>query len=80
MVREWQGGRVVKLQSGKVAKWQSGKVAKISSGRFKKVQPCNPATLQQAALRPFIECVLADERVDALVVPLGKGELVVRKV
>lgn len=30
-------------------------------------------------LRPFIGRVLADERVDALIVPIGKGELVCRK-
>ncbi|MBE2221944.1 MAG: O-methyltransferase [Anaerolineae bacterium] len=38
------------------------------------------ATSHQDALRPFLERVLADERVDALVVPIGKGELVVRKI
>jgi predicted O-methyltransferase YrrM len=38
------------------------------------------ATSHQEALRPFIERVLADERVDAVVVPIGKGELVVRKI
>lgn len=38
------------------------------------------AISHQEALRPFIERVLADERVDALVVPIGKGELVVRKI
>ena len=37
------------------------------------------ATSHQQALRPFIERVLADTRVDAVVVPMGKGELVVRK-
>ncbi len=31
-------------------------------------------------LQPLIERVLADERVDALVVPIGKGELICRKV
>jgi len=31
-------------------------------------------------LRPMIERSLADERVDALVVPIGKGELICRKV
>jgi len=30
-------------------------------------------------LRPFIDRVLNDERVDAMVVPIGKGELVCRK-
>ena len=38
------------------------------------------AISHQEALRPFIERVLADERVDAVVVPIGKGELVVRKI
>ncbi|NHZ72734.1 MAG: O-methyltransferase [Aquificales bacterium] len=38
------------------------------------------ATSHQKVLRPFIERVLADGRVDALVVPIGKGELVVRKI
>ena len=38
------------------------------------------AISHQEALRPFMERVLADERVDALVVPIGKGELVVRKI
>jgi caffeoyl-CoA O-methyltransferase len=38
------------------------------------------AISHQEALRPFIERVLADERVDALVVPIGKGELIVRKI
>lgn len=32
------------------------------------------------ALRPVLERALADERVDALIVPIGKGELVCRKV
>lgn len=31
------------------------------------------------ALKPFLDRVLADDRVDALVVPVGKGELVCRK-
>ncbi len=38
------------------------------------------AVSHEEALRPFIQRVLADERVDALVVPIGKGELVVRKI
>ena len=38
------------------------------------------AVSHQDALRPFIEHVLADNRVDALVVPIGKGELVIRKI
>ncbi len=37
------------------------------------------ATSHEQALRSFIERVLADSRVDALIVPIGKGELVVRK-
>jgi hypothetical protein len=31
-------------------------------------------------LQPMIERSLVDERVDALVVPIGKGELVCRKI
>ena len=31
-------------------------------------------------LRPWVEKTLADERVDALVVPIGSGELVARKI
>jgi len=31
-------------------------------------------------LKPMIDKALADERVDALVVPIGKGELVCRKI
>jgi predicted O-methyltransferase YrrM len=38
------------------------------------------AISHQDALRPFIERVLADVRVDSVVVPIGKGELVVRKI
>ena len=38
------------------------------------------ATSHEQALRPFIERVLEDSRVDALVVPMGKGELLVRKI
>ena len=34
----------------------------------------------RATLQPMIERSLADERVDALVVPIGKGELVCRKI
>jgi len=34
----------------------------------------------QETLKPMIEMALQDERVDALVVPIGKGELVCRKV
>jgi caffeoyl-CoA O-methyltransferase len=33
----------------------------------------------EAVLRPVIDHVLADRRVDALIVPIGKGELVCRK-
>ena len=33
----------------------------------------------EATLRPMLQRALADERVDALVVPIGKGELVCRK-
>ena len=33
-----------------------------------------------AAVQPMIERTLADERVDALIVPLGTGELVCRKI
>ncbi len=33
----------------------------------------------EATLRPMLELALADERVDALIVPIGKGELVCRK-
>lgn len=34
----------------------------------------------QETLKPMIEKALQDERVDALVIPIGKGELVCRKV
>jgi predicted O-methyltransferase YrrM len=33
----------------------------------------------EAALRPMLDRALRDERVDALIVPIGKGELVCRK-
>jgi caffeoyl-CoA O-methyltransferase len=33
----------------------------------------------QATLRPMLERALQDERVDALIVPIGKGELVCRR-
>ena len=33
----------------------------------------------EATLRPMLDHALADERVDALIVPIGKGELVCRK-
>ncbi|MCP4362002.1 MAG: O-methyltransferase [Chloroflexi bacterium] len=31
-------------------------------------------------LQPILDCALTDDRVDALIVPIGKGELVCRKV
>lgn len=34
----------------------------------------------RAALQPMLDRALSDERVDALVVPIGKGELVCRKI
>lgn len=34
----------------------------------------------RAALQPILDRALSDERVDALVVPIGKGELVCRKI
>jgi len=33
----------------------------------------------EATLRPLIDFALADPRVDAMVVPIGKGELVCRR-
>jgi len=33
----------------------------------------------EATLRPMLDAALSDERVDALIVPIGKGELVCRK-
>lgn len=33
----------------------------------------------QATLKPMLERALADDRVDAMIVPIGKGELVCRK-
>jgi predicted O-methyltransferase YrrM len=33
----------------------------------------------EATLRPMLDRALKDERVDALIVPIGKGELVCRK-
>jgi predicted O-methyltransferase YrrM len=33
----------------------------------------------RTALQPMLDRALADERVDALIVPIGKGELVCRK-
>ncbi len=33
----------------------------------------------QETLRPMLDAALADDRVDALIVPIGKGELVCRK-
>ena len=37
------------------------------------------AVNHQATLRPMLDQALRDERVDALIVPIGKGELVCRK-
>jgi predicted O-methyltransferase YrrM len=37
------------------------------------------ATDHRAALQPMLDRALADERVDALIVPIGKGELLCRK-
>ena len=37
------------------------------------------AISHQEALHPFIERVMLDERVDALLVPIGRGELVCRR-
>ncbi len=37
-------------------------------------------TSHESELRPFVQHVLADKRVDAVVVPIGRGELVCRKV
>ncbi len=34
----------------------------------------------QATLKPMLERALTDERVDALIIPIGKGELVCRKI
>jgi predicted O-methyltransferase YrrM len=34
----------------------------------------------QATLQPMLDRALADERVDAMIVPIGKGELVCRKI
>jgi len=33
----------------------------------------------QASLQPMLDRALADERIDALIIPIGKGELVCRK-
>jgi len=38
------------------------------------------AISHQEALQPVLDRALSDERVDALIVPIGKGELVCRKV
>ncbi len=40
---------------------------------------CDNALSHQEALKPFVSHVLADDRIDAVVVPIGKGELLVRK-
>ena len=37
------------------------------------------ATSHETFLRPMLERALADERLDALIVPIGRGELVCRK-
>jgi predicted O-methyltransferase YrrM len=37
-------------------------------------------TSHESELRPFVQHVLADKRVDAVVVPIGRGELVCRKI
>jgi len=34
----------------------------------------------EPTLRPMLERVLNDSRVDAMIVPIGKGELVCRKI
>ena len=33
----------------------------------------------QATLQPVLDCALRDDRVDALIVPIGKGELICRR-
>ena len=38
------------------------------------------ATSHEAALRPMLQCALTDTRVDAVIVPIGRGELVCRKI
>ncbi|MBK6644244.1 MAG: hypothetical protein IPG44_00590 [Anaerolineales bacterium] len=35
---------------------------------------------RREALKPMLDRVLNDERVDALIVPIGKGELMCRKI
>lgn len=35
---------------------------------------------RRQALQPMLDRALSDDRVDALIVPIGKGELVCRKV
>ena len=37
-------------------------------------------TSHESELRPFVRHVLSDKRVDAVVVPIGRGELVCRKI
>ena len=37
-------------------------------------------TSHESELRPFVQHVLADKRVDAVVVPIGRGELICRKI
>jgi caffeoyl-CoA O-methyltransferase len=38
------------------------------------------ATSHESALRPMLQHALTDERVDAVVVPIGRGELICRKI
>jgi predicted O-methyltransferase YrrM len=37
-------------------------------------------TSHESELRPFVQHVLADKRVDAVIVPIGHGELICRKI
>jgi predicted O-methyltransferase YrrM len=37
-------------------------------------------TSHESELRPFVQHVLADKRMDAVVVPIGRGELICRKI
>ena len=37
------------------------------------------AISHQAALQPMLDCALRDERVDAMIVPIGTGELLCRR-
>jgi predicted O-methyltransferase YrrM len=38
------------------------------------------ATSHESTLRPMLQRALTDARVDAVVVPIGRGELVCRKI